>query len=156
MSTTWNTKYGPRRVRHDPPTLEEAIFAARGLTDDPEDQVAIAAGLMELPLDDVRAALRKSPPPRKPAATVAFTNRGGMHRSVVVERKAPRRPANRPLGGRTFAKGARDPRALYPARMDDLDRRMMQRCIALSVRSGEAGEYPYGVVVCRDGKWSPN
>ena len=103
MSTTWNTKYGPRRVRHDPPTLEEAIFAARGLTDDPEDQVAIAAGLMELPPDDVRAALRKSPPPRKPAATVAFTNRGGLHRSVVVERKAPRRPANRPLGGRTFA-----------------------------------------------------
>jgi len=36
--------------------------------------------------------------------------------------------------------------------MDDLDRRMMQRCIALSVRSGEEGEYPYGVVVCRDGK----
>src|SRR6266850_1458852 len=26
MSTTWKTKYGPRRVRHDPPTLEEAIF----------------------------------------------------------------------------------------------------------------------------------
>ena len=94
MSTTWNTKYGPRRVRHDPPTLEEAIFAARGLTDDLEDQVAIAAGLMELPLDDVRAAVRKSPPPRKPAATLAFTNRGGLHRSVVVERKTPRRPAN--------------------------------------------------------------
>lgn len=31
------------------------------------------------------------------------------------------------------------------------DREMMQRCIALSVRSGEAGEYPYGVVICRDG-----
>jgi tRNA(adenine34) deaminase len=36
--------------------------------------------------------------------------------------------------------------------MDDLDRRMMQRCIALSVRSGEEGEYPYGVVVCRNGE----
>jgi len=34
MTTTWKTKYGPRRVKHDPPTLEEAIFAARGLTDD--------------------------------------------------------------------------------------------------------------------------
>ncbi len=32
------------------------------------------------------------------------------------------------------------------------DREMMQRCIALSVRSGEEGEYPYGVVICRDGK----
>jgi hypothetical protein len=103
MSTTWNTKYGPRRVRHDPPTLEEAIFAARGLTDDADEQVAIAAGLMELPPDEVRAVLKKSPPPRKPIATVAFTSRGGMHRSVVVERKTPRRPANRPLGGRSFA-----------------------------------------------------
>jgi tRNA(adenine34) deaminase len=36
--------------------------------------------------------------------------------------------------------------------MEDLDRRMMQRCIALSVRSGEEGEYPYGVVVCRGGE----
>ena len=29
---------------------------------------------------------------------------------------------------------------------------MMQRAIALSVRSGEEGEYPYGVVISRDGK----
>lgn len=103
MSTTWKTKYGPRRVRHDPPTLEEAIFAARGLTDDVEAQVEIAAGLMEAELDDVRAALKKTPVSRKPIATLAFTNRGGAERSVVVERKTPRRPANRPLGGRSFA-----------------------------------------------------
>src|SRR3954454_19477888 len=32
------------------------------------------------------------------------------------------------------------------------DREMMQRCIALSIRSGREGEYPYGVVICRDGK----
>lgn len=102
MSTTWKTKYGPRRVRHDPPTLEEAIFAARGLTDDVEQQVEIAAGLMELPADEVRVALKKSPPPRK-LATLAFTNRGGAERSVVVERKAPRRIApGRPLPGRSF------------------------------------------------------
>jgi|SRR6195256_6499979 tRNA(adenine34) deaminase len=31
------------------------------------------------------------------------------------------------------------------------DREMMQRCIALSVRSGQEGEYPYGVVICREG-----
>jgi tRNA(adenine34) deaminase len=31
------------------------------------------------------------------------------------------------------------------------DSTMMQRCIALSVRSGEEGEYPYGVVICRNG-----
>jgi len=35
--------------------------------------------------------------------------------------------------------------------MDDLDTQMMQRCIALSVQSGEAGEYPYGVVIARAG-----
>src|SRR5258708_333033 len=29
------------------------------------------------------------------------------------------------------------------------DREMMTRCIALSVRSGQQGEYPYGVVICR-------
>jgi tRNA(adenine34) deaminase len=31
------------------------------------------------------------------------------------------------------------------------DRVMMQRCIELSVRSGEKGEYPYGVVIVREG-----
>lgn len=36
--------------------------------------------------------------------------------------------------------------------MQPLDAEMMQRCIALSVRSGEEGEYPYGVVVVREGK----
>ena len=97
MSTTWNTKYGPRRVRHDPPTLDEAIFAARGLTDDVDQQVEIAAGLMEVTADEVRAALKKSPPPRK-QPTVAFTSRGGTERSVVVERKPTRRVIARPAG----------------------------------------------------------
>ena len=31
------------------------------------------------------------------------------------------------------------------------DRDMMLRAIALSTKSGEAGEYPYGVVICRGG-----
>ena len=31
------------------------------------------------------------------------------------------------------------------------DSEMMQRCIALSVQAGEEGEYPYGVVIVRDG-----
>jgi hypothetical protein len=96
MGTTWNTKYGPRRVRQDPPTLEEAIVAARGLTDDVEQQIEIAAGLMEVTADEVRAALKKLPPPRK-QATVAFTSRGGTERAVVVERK-PRRLVSGPMG----------------------------------------------------------
>jgi hypothetical protein len=89
MSTTWKTKYGPRRVRHDPPTLEEAIFAARGLTEDVQQQVEIAAGLMEVTPDEARAALAKVPAPRR-ETTLAFTNRGGAERSVVVERKTRR------------------------------------------------------------------
>jgi len=59
MSTTWKTKYGPRRVRHDPPTIEEAIAAARDLSDDTQEQVEIAAGLIDLPPEQVRAALAK-------------------------------------------------------------------------------------------------
>jgi hypothetical protein len=102
MTTTWKTKYGPRRVRHDPPTLEEAIFAARGLTDDFEAQVEIAAGLMEAEPDAVRSALKKMPTSRKPAATLAFTNRGGAERSVVVERKTPRRVLPGRVTGRSF------------------------------------------------------
>jgi tRNA(adenine34) deaminase len=35
---------------------------------------------------------------------------------------------------------------------DELDRAMMTRCIALSLRSGEEGEYPYGVVIRRAGQ----
>ena len=37
-------------------------------------------------------------------------------------------------------------------RTDGLDRAMMARCIALSVQSGEEGEYPYGVVIRREGE----
>jgi tRNA(adenine34) deaminase len=34
---------------------------------------------------------------------------------------------------------------------DATDRLMMMHCIALSKASGEAGEYPYAAVICRDG-----
>jgi hypothetical protein len=98
MSKVWNTKYGPRRVKHDPPTLEDAIFAARGLTDDIEQQAEVAASLMGAPLEEVRAAIAKQATPRKPAPTVAFTSsRSGAHRAVVVERK----PARRAITGMT-------------------------------------------------------
>jgi tRNA(adenine34) deaminase len=35
--------------------------------------------------------------------------------------------------------------------MEPPDAEMMRRAIALAVRSGEEGEYPYGVVICRRG-----
>ncbi len=44
----------PIRVRREPPTVDEAIIAAQGLTDDLEQQVQIAAELMGLAGDEVR------------------------------------------------------------------------------------------------------
>jgi len=84
MSEVWKTKYGPRRVRKDPPTLQEAIAAARGLTDDIQEQVEIAASL--------KAELLKSGGQRKDIRTVGVTGRPGSMRTVVVEHKISRRP----------------------------------------------------------------
>jgi hypothetical protein len=93
MTEVWKTKYGTRRVRRDPPTLQEAIAAARGLTDDTQEQVEIAASLMELPQEQVKAELLKSGGQRKDIRTVGVTaGRPGAMRTVVVERKISRRP----------------------------------------------------------------
>jgi hypothetical protein len=91
MSEVWKTKYGPRRVRNDPPTLEEAISAARGLSDDLQEQVEIAAALIDKPREEVMAAASRLTPRKDISRTLAFTGRAGGHRAVVVERKAPRR-----------------------------------------------------------------
>lgn len=45
----------------------------------------------------------------------------------------------------------REQRLVNTAADNDIDRRMMMRCITLSRESGKAGEYPYGAVVCRNG-----
>jgi hypothetical protein len=88
----WNTKYGTRRVRRDEPTLEEAIVAAQGLSDDLNEQAEIAASLMGLPWDQVRAELLKRVPPRKDVVkSFAFTGSPSAPRTVVVERKPSRR-----------------------------------------------------------------
>ena len=60
MSQDWNTKYGVRRVRRDPPTLDEAIFAAMGITDDLDQQAEIAASLMGLPIESVQTEVKKA------------------------------------------------------------------------------------------------
>jgi hypothetical protein len=89
----WKTKYGPRRVRMEAPTLQEAMFAAQGLTDDPAAQVEIAAALIGLPPDQVRAELPKQSLPTHPASakSVVFAGPAGAPRSIVVERKPGRR-----------------------------------------------------------------
>lgn len=90
MTVTWNTKYGSRRVRHDPPTLKEAIAAARDLSDKLQDQIEIAAGFMDLPVDEVRAEVLKAAPVRNAARIVTSGGREGMGRTVIVERKSRR------------------------------------------------------------------
>ena len=95
---TWNTKYGPRRVKHDPPTLQEAIFAAKGIADDLASQVEIAASLIGLPQDQVRAELLKSRSGTLGPVQSIATGRGGAQRTVVVERIGRRPIANRRFG----------------------------------------------------------
>ena len=91
MSQDWNTKYGRRRVRHDPPTLDEAIFAAIGITDDQQQQAEIAAALMGLPDESVQAEVRKVARTAARSSTHVITGEQGAQRAVVVERKVVRR-----------------------------------------------------------------
>jgi hypothetical protein len=94
MSEDWNTKYGPRRVRRDPPTLDEAIFAATGITDDQESQAEIAAALMGLPLEIVTAEVKKLARTSARSTTRVIAGEQGAQRSVVVERRVVRRFGN--------------------------------------------------------------
>lgn len=94
MSEDWNTKYGTRRVRRDPPTLDEAIFAAIGITDDEEQQADIAASLMGMPYETVLAEVKKQSRVNARATTRVITGEQGAQRSVVVERRVVRKFGN--------------------------------------------------------------
>jgi hypothetical protein len=74
------------RTRYDPPTVEEAVFAAQGLTGDPDLQVTIAARLIGLPEEDVRSAVLKAKLP----AGGTNVRIAGVQRAVVVERRTAR------------------------------------------------------------------
>lgn len=92
MSATWNTKYGTRRVRRDPPTLMEAIAAAQGLTDDVDAQAGIAAELMGMPTEAVKIEMKRMAPDRRAKGTLTASGTAKRApRTVVVERKASRR-----------------------------------------------------------------
>jgi hypothetical protein len=93
MSDIWYTKYGPRRVRFDPPTLDEAIVAAQGLTGQVQQQAEIAAALMNVPVETVRSELLKRMPARGAEKIVTSTGREGTKRTIIVERKSNRRSA---------------------------------------------------------------
>jgi predicted nucleic acid-binding protein len=86
MAATWKTKWGVRRVRRDTPTVEEALIAAESLAGDPAQRAEIAASLMGLPIDEVKAfAAKQAAKTRGRASLVA-----GRTRAVVVEYKRPR------------------------------------------------------------------
>ena len=76
----------PLRVRHEPPTIEEAVSAAQNLTSDLEQQVAIAAGLMGMAHEEVREHVHNQPA----EPIIASGQASGRMRGVVVERRAPR------------------------------------------------------------------
>ncbi len=90
MSKVWQTQYGPRRVKYDLPTLDDAIFAAQGLTEDVEEQAEIAASLMGVEIDEVKTRLAKVArlAGRRPAPAAKMMTTGRNHvRAVVVERR---------------------------------------------------------------------
>lgn len=93
MSADWKTKYGTRRVKRDPPTLDEAIFAAMGITDDLEQQAEIAASLMGLPLEAVQGEVRKAGRTNA-RLTRVIAGEQGAQRSIVVERRVTRKFGN--------------------------------------------------------------
>ena len=86
MSAVWNTKWGPRRVRQSPPTLEEAFIAAESLTDDFGQRIEIAASLIGAPVEEVKAQAAKFAPHANGRPSLV-TGRG---RAVVVRSKRPR------------------------------------------------------------------
>jgi hypothetical protein len=89
MSATWVTKYGVRRVRVELPTLEDALYAAEGLTPDTRQQIHIAAALMQVPEDQARAEAERILKERGRRPQVVRGSRS--HAPVVVERRSPRR-----------------------------------------------------------------
>jgi len=91
MSDIWDTKDGRRRVRHDPPTVEEAVLAAQGLTDELAQQIEIVASLMEVSADEARGAVLRLGQ-RKDVNRTTIAGRPGSTRAVVVERRLTRRP----------------------------------------------------------------
>lgn len=97
MSEVWDTKDGRRRVRRDPPTVEEAVLAAQGLSDTLAEQTEIVASLMQIPAEEARTAVLRTGQ-RKDVDHITIAPRAARPgqvvapRAVVVERRTPRRP----------------------------------------------------------------
>lgn len=87
----------PLRVRYEPPTLEEAIEAAQGITDDLQLQAEFASELMGLQPDDVmaavKAAARAAAAPKRTLSIAAPHGSHAPERKVIVEHRTSRRIA---------------------------------------------------------------
>ena len=97
MEEIWDTKDGRRRVRRDPPTIEEAVLAAQGLTDQLSEQTEIVAALMQISAEEARGAVLRLVQPKDVGRITIITRPGrpghaAPPRAVVVERRVPRRP----------------------------------------------------------------
>ena len=106
----------PVRVRYDPPTLEEAVFAAQGLSEDLAQQIEIAAGLMGV-------ARRRGACARDESRDAAQIRPSGFHRRPRRRRTCGRhRTQDRsPPHGRCAASSS------FRALADELGRRRQRR-----------------------------
>jgi hypothetical protein len=96
VSETWKTKFGSRRVKQALPTIEEALVAAECLSDDFEQQIELAASLLGIEADEVRAVAKRPAPPkpteRRFSLPIAQPRAASAPpRAVVVEYRAPKR-----------------------------------------------------------------
>ncbi len=82
--------YGRRVTRVEPPSLEEAITAAQGLTDNIECQIEIASQLMGMLEDEVRPIVLKSAAQARRPEQLSVVERNDGAKVIVVERKRPR------------------------------------------------------------------
>jgi hypothetical protein len=78
-------------VRVELPTLEDALFAAEGLTPDTSQQIHIAAALMQVPEDQVRAEAERLCKERAGGRQREVVRGPRSSAPVVVERRSPRR-----------------------------------------------------------------
>ena len=91
MGEVWKTKYGYRRVKQANPDLQEAIIAARDISDSIDGQAEIAAALIGLSVDVVKQELIKQNAREKHLQTKVI-QMGTTGKTVVVERSMRRRP----------------------------------------------------------------
>ena len=96
MSEVWDTKDGRRRVRRDPPSIEDAVLAAQGLSDEMDAQVGIVMSLMQVSAEAARSAVLRMGQRKETSRVTVVAGRAGVPRAVVVERRPSRAVGLRP------------------------------------------------------------